>query len=545
MMFGQMMEFPLLISTMLSHAERYTGEAEIVSRMVDGSLHRYTYRDAHKRTKQLANALVKLGVNQGDRIGTLAWNTHRHFEAYFGIAGIGAISHTVNPRLFPEQISYIINHACDRFLFVDETFVPTLEAISDQLTSVEKIFVLTANESFSTKLKNWEPYESLIKNESTEFEWPQFDERSASSLCYTSGTTGNPKGVLYSHRSTLLHAYTAAMPDGLSVSNRDVVLPVVPMFLVNAWGLPYICSMMGAKIVFPGPFMDGASICQLINDEKATLSAGVPTIWSGVLNYLDEKKLSIPSLKRVVIGGSACPEAMIRTFLEKYQVDVVQGWGMTELSPLGTMNTLKANQVSLTDDEKIKLKAKQGRVLFGIDMKIINETGDELPWDGKAFGDLLVRGPNVLSNYFQNEDPILIKDKNNQEWFATGDVATIDPDGFMHITDRSKDVIKSGGEWISSIELENTAVAHPDVLEAAVIAAYHPKWEERPLLIVVKKSGANLQKDELLKFFEGKVAKWWMPDDVVFIDEIPHTATGKILKTKLREDFRDYKLPEK
>ncbi len=545
MMFGQMMEFPLLISTMLTHAERYTGEAEIVSRMVDGSLHRYTYRDAHKRTKQLANALVKLGVNQGDRIGTLAWNTHRHFEAYFGIAGIGAISHTVNPRLFPEQISYIINHASDRFLFVDETFVPTLEAISDQLTSVEKIFVLTANESFSTKLKNWEPYESLIKNESTEFEWPQFDERSASSLCYTSGTTGNPKGVLYSHRSTLLHAYTAAMPDGLSVSNRDVVLPVVPMFHVNAWGLPYICSMMGAKIVFPGPFMDGASICQLINDEKATLSAGVPTIWSGVLNYLDEKKLSIPSLKRVVIGGSACPEAMIRTFLEKYQVDVVQGWGMTELSPLGTMNTLKANQVSLTDDEKIKLKAKQGRVLFGIDMKIIDETGDELPWDGKAFGDLLVRGPNVLSNYFQNEDPILIKDKNNQEWFATGDVATIDPDGFMHITDRSKDVIKSGGEWISSIELENTAVAHPDVLEAAVIAAYHPKWEERPLLIVVKKSGANLQKDELLKFFEGKVAKWWMPDDVVFIDEIPHTATGKILKTKLREDFRDYKLPEK
>ena len=545
MMFGQMMEFPLLISTMLTHAERYTGEAEIVSRMVDGSLHRYTYRDAHKRTKQLANALVKLGVNQGDRIGTLAWNTHRHFEAYFGIAGIGAISHTVNPRLFPEQISYIINHASDRFLFVDETFVPTLEAISDQLTSVEKIFVLTANESFSTKLKNWEPYESLIKNESTEFEWPQFDERSASSLCYTSGTTGNPKGVLYSHRSTLLHAYTAAMPDGLSVSNRDVVLPVVPMFHVNAWGLPYICSMMGAKIVFPGPFMDGASICQLINDEKATLSAGVPTIWSGVLNYLDEKKLSIPSLKRVVIGGSACPEAMIRTFLEKYQVDVVQGWGMTELSPLGTMNTLKANQVSLTDDEKIKLKAKQGRVLFGIDMKIIDETGDELPWDGKAFGDLLVRGPNVLSNYFQNEDPILIKDKNGQEWFATGDVATIDPDGFMHITDRSKDVIKSGGEWISSIELENTAVAHPDVLEAAVIAAYHPEWEERPLLIVVKKSGTNLQKDELLNFFEGKVAKWWMPDDVVFIDEIPHTATGKILKTKLREDFRDYKLPEK
>jgi acyl-CoA synthetase (AMP-forming)/AMP-acid ligase II len=545
MMFGQMMEFPLLISTMLTHAERYTGEAEIVSRMVDGSLHRYTYRDAHKRTKQLANALVKLGVNQGDRIGTLAWNTHRHFEAYFGIAGIGAISHTVNPRLFPEQISYIINHASDRFLFVDETFVPTLEAISDQLTSVEKIFVLTANESFSTKLKNWEPYESLIKNESVEFEWPQFDERSASSLCYTSGTTGNPKGVLYSHRSTLLHAYTAAMPDGLSVSNRDVVLPVVPMFHVNAWGLPYICSMMGAKIVFPGPFMDGASICQLINDEKATLSAGVPTIWSGVLNYLDEKKLSIPSLKRVVIGGSACPEAMIRTFLEKYQVDVVQGWGMTELSPLGTMNTLKANQASLTDDEKIKLKAKQGRVLFGIDMKIIDETGDELPWDGKAFGDLLVRGPNVLSNYFQNEDPILIKDKNNQEWFATGDVATIDPDGFMHITDRSKDVIKSGGEWISSIELENTAVAHPDVLEAAVIAAYHPKWEERPLLIVVKKSGTSLQKDELLNFFEGKVAKWWMPDDVVFIDEIPHTATGKILKTKLREDFRDYKLPEK
>ena len=543
-MFGQMMEFPLLISQMLQHADKYHGDSEIVSKTVSGEIHRYTYRDAHLRTKQLANALQRMGIQKGDRVGTLAWNTFRHFEAYFGIAGIGAVSHTVNPRLFPEQILYIINHAEDRFLFVDETFVPLIEQLETELKTVEKVVIMTDNDQFDTTLSNWIAYETLISTENTEFDWPIFDERSASSLCYTSGTTGNPKGVLYAHRSTVLHAYTVCMPDGLAISARDVVMPVVPMFHVNAWGLPYICSMTGAKIVFPGPFMDGKSLTQLIHEEGVTFSAGVPTIWAGVDAHLKETNQKISSVKRIIIGGSAVPQSMIRNYQTEYDVEVIQGWGMTELSPLGTINTFKKKHLDLDEESQYALRTTQGRVLFGIDMKIVDPDGKELPWDGEAFGDLLIRGPNVLTNYFGHDDDLLIKDEEGRGWFMTGDVATIDPDGYMQITDRSKDVIKSGGEWISSIELENTAVAHPDVIEAAVIAIPHPKWDERPLLVIVKKPSSELTKEAMLKFFDGKVAKWWIPDDVAFVDEIPHTATGKILKTKLREDFADYKANE-
>lgn len=539
-MLGQMMDMPLLISHMLRHADRYHGDSEIVSRLVDGDIHRYTYRDAHRRTKKLANALLALDVSPGDRLGTLAWNTHRHYEAYFGIAGIGAVSHTINPRLFPEQISYIINHAEDKLLFIDETFIPLVESLASQLSTVKKIIVLTDKTDIETSLPNWVAYESLIAAQPDEFDWPTFDERSASSLCYTSGTTGNPKGVLYSHRSTVIHTYTASMPDALNVSARDVVMPVVPMFHVNAWGLPYICTMSGAKLVFPGPAMDGQSLCQLIQSEDVTFSAGVPTIWAGVDMHLKDNNQELPSLKRIVIGGSACPSSMIRSFEIDHKIEVAHAWGMTEMSPLGTFNTFKTKHLKFDQETQIAFKSRQGRVLFGVDMKIVDGDGNELPWDGTTFGDLLVRGPNVLSNYFKHSDDLLITDSEQNGWFMTGDVATIDPDGYMQITDRSKDVIKSGGEWISSIEIENTAVAHDDIIEAAVIAIPHPKWDERPLLVVVKKPESSITKEALLKFFIGKIAKWCIPDDVIFVEEIPHTATGKILKTKLREDFANY-----
>ena len=541
-MHGQMMNMPLLISSLLQHADRYNGDSEIVSRMVSGEIHRYTYREAHARTCQFANALVKLGARPGDRLGTLAWNTHRHYEAYFGISGIGAISHTINPRLFPEQISYIINHAEDKLLFIDETFIPLVEKLSPQLPTVEKIIILTDKTDLKTSLTNWISYEALISDQSDEFEWPTFDEHSASSLCYTSGTTGNPKGVLYSHRSTMIHTYTAAMPDAFNISAQDVIMPIVPMFHVNAWGLPYVCTMTGSKIVFPGPAMDGQSLYQLMEEEDVTLSAGVPTIWAGLESHLKDNQLKLPSLKRIVVGGSACPDSMIRSFEMDHNVEVAHAWGMTELSPLGTFNTFKAKHVALEREAQLAFKGKQGKVLFGVEMKIVDDGGNELPWDGKTFGDLLVRGPNVLSNYYQQTESVLIQDERDLGWFDTGDVATIDPDGYLQITDRSKDVIKSGGEWISSIEIENTAVSHPEIIEAAVIAMPHPKWDERPLLIVVKKQNSALSREEVLEFFLGKVAKWCIPDDVVFVAEIPHTATGKILKTKLREDFSDYKI---
>ncbi|HTS55727.1 MAG TPA: 3-(methylthio)propionyl-CoA ligase [Burkholderiales bacterium] len=539
-MHGLMMNAPLLISSLIRHAERYHGDTEIVSRLVEGGLHRYNYAEAHRRARQLANALLSQGVRTADRVGTLAWNGFRHFETYYAVSGIGAVCHTINPRLFPEQIAYIINHADDQYVFVDLTFVPLVEKLAEQCTQVKGWVVMTDKPRMPrTKLPNALCYEELVNTHSDRYDWPSFDENTASSLCYTSGTTGNPKGVLYSHRSTLLHAYAACLPDALNLSARDVVMPVVPMFHVNAWGLPYSCALAGAKLVFPGAGMDGASLHELLEREKVTVSAGVPTIWLGLLNHVKQNRLKFTTFSRTVIGGSACPPAMIQTFEEEFRVRVLHAWGMTEMSPLGTVCTLKAKQLELPAQERHAIQNKQGRPIFGVEMKIVDDTGAELPRDGKAFGDLLVRGPWICSQYFKGEGGDPLRDG----WFPTGDVATLDPDGFMQITDRSKDVIKSGGEWISSIDLENTAMAHPAVAEAAVVGVRHPKWDERPLLLVVRKQGAQLTREDMLAFFEGRVAKWWMPDDVVFLDALPHTATGKLLKTKLRDDFKDHKLP--
>ena len=543
-MLGQMMDIPLLISSLIMHADRHHGDTEIVTRTVEGPIHRYTYRDAHLRSRQLAGALEKLGVKHGDRIGTLAWNTHRHFEIYYAVSGMGAVCHTINPRLFPEQITYIANHAEDSYLFVDLTFVPLVEKLRPSLKSIKGIVIMTDKAHMPDSIPDAICYEDLVASHSGDYVWPVFDERTASSLCYTSGTTGNPKGVLFQHRSTVLHSYAECMPDVVNLSATDTLMPVVPMFHANAWGLPYACAMTGSKIVFPGAGMDGQSLFDLMEQEKVTISAGVPTIWLGLLTHVKQNKTRFSSLKRTLIGGSACPPAMIRAFREDYDVQVLHAWGMTELSPLGTVCTFKSKHDSLDSEQKLALQNKQGRTVFGIDMKIVDADGIDLPWDGEAFGDLMSRGPWVVSDYFRGEggDP-LQRDDQGLEWFPTGDVATIDPDGYMQITDRSKDVIKTGGEWISSIDLENTAMAHPAVAEAAVISVAHPKWDERPLLVVVKAKGEQVTRDELLAFYQGKVAKWWIPDDVVFVDELPHTATGKLLKTKLREDFKDYKLP--
>jgi acyl-CoA synthetase (AMP-forming)/AMP-acid ligase II len=539
-MHGLMMNAPLLISSLIRHADRCHGETEIVSRMVEGGIHRYNYTQAHRRARQLANALQSLGVRITDRVGTLAWNGFRHLETYYAVSGIGAVCHTINPRLFPEQIAYIINHAEDQYVFVDLTFVPLIEKLAEHCRRVKGWVLMTDKPRMPrTKLPNVLCYEELVNTRSDRYDWPSFDENTASSLCYTSGTTGNPKGVLYSHRSTLLHAYAACLPDALNLSARDVVMPVVPMFHVNAWGLPYSCALAGAKLVLPGAGMDGASLYELLEQERVTVSAGVPTIWLGLLNHVKQKDLKFTTFNRTVIGGSACPPAMIQAFQEAFGVHVLHAWGMTEMSPLGTVCTLKAKQLDLPVQARYAIQNKQGRPIFGVEMKIVDDTGEELPRDGKAFGDLLVRGPWICNQYFKGEGGDPLRDG----WFPTGDVATLDPDGFMQITDRSKDVIKSGGEWISSIDLENTAMAHPAVAEAAVVGVRHPKWDERPLLVVVRKQGAQLTREEMLAFFEGRVPKWWMPDDVVFLDALPHTATGKLLKTKLREDFKDHKLP--
>ena len=528
-MHGLMMDQPLLISELIRHADRHHGSIEIVSKTLEGGVHRYTYRDAHRRARRLANALKKLGVRMHDRVATLAWNGFRHYEIYYAVAGSGAVIHTINPRLFPDQVAYIANHAEDRIVFYDTTFAPLVEKLRPQLKTVQRFIPLT------------EEYEQLIKGESEDFEWPSFDEKTAACLCYTSGTTGNPKGALYSHRSTMIHAYAAALPDTLNLSAREVVLPVVPMFHVNAWSLPYSCTMTGAKMVFPGPHLDGKSLHELFETEGVTMSAGVPTVWLGLLTYMKERNLRFSTLKSVVIGGSACPPAMIRTFQDEYGVQVLHAWGMTEMSPLGTAGTLKAKQAKLPKEEREAIQRKQGRAIFGVDFRIVDENGSELPWDGKAFGDLQVRGPWVIKSYFKGEggDPL------RMGWFPTGDVCTIDPDGYIQITDRSKDVIKSGGEWISSIDLENIAVAHPAIAEAAVIGVRHPKWDERPIVVAVKKPGQEISKDELLRFYEGKIAKWWMPDDVVFVNELPHTATGKLSKLTLRQQFKDYRLDQK
>jgi acyl-CoA synthetase (AMP-forming)/AMP-acid ligase II len=538
---GLMMDTPLLITNLIGHADRHHGETEIVSKTVEGDIHRYNYRAAHKRARRLARALQALGVKASERVATLAWNGFRHFEIYYAVAGSGAVIHTINPRLFPEQIVYIAGHAEDKVVFFDLTFLPLLEKLAPQLKTV-KAFVLMTDRAHMPKQSSIPGllcYEELIEAQDDKFEWPSFDERTAACLCYTSGTTGNPKGALYSHRSTLLHAYAGSLPDALNLSARDVVLPVVPMFHVNAWGLPYSCALTGAKLVFPGQHLDGKSLHELFETEGVTMSAGVPTVWLGLLNYMKQANLKFSSLKAVVIGGSACPPAMIRSFQEDYGVEVLHAWGMTEMSPLGTVCTLKAKHKNMDKEARYAVQSKQGRAIFGVDMKIVGMDGKELAMDGKAFGDLHVRGPWVISSYFKGEggDPL------RNGWFPTGDVATIDPDGYMQITDRSKDVIKSGGEWISSIDLENIAVAHPAVAEAAVIGIKHPKWDERPIVVVVKKAGQEVSKEDLLKFYEGKIAKWWMPDDVVFVKELPHTATGKLSKLTIREQFKEYKLP--
>src|SRR3954467_3865697 len=541
-MLGLMMDVPLLISDLIRHADRHHGATEIVSKTVeDGTIHRYTSRQAHARARRLANALKKLGIKPEDRVATLAWNGFRHFEIYYAVAGSGAIIHTINPRLFPDQITYIANHAEDKVVFFDLTFAPLIEKLAASLKSV-KHFVCMTDRAHMPAHAGWLCYEELIEKESADFEWPTFDERTAACLCYTSGTTGNPKGALYSHRSTIIHAYAAALPDTLSISAREVVLPVVPMFHVNAWSLPYSCAMVGAKMVFPGPHLDGKSVYELFEKEEVTLSAGVPTVWLALLNYMKENKLRFSTLKRTVIGGSACPPAMIRAFQDDYGVQVLHAWGMTEMSPLGTAGTFKGKHLKMSKETRDAWQGKQGRSIYGVDMRIVGEDGKDLPWDGKAFGDLQVRGPWVIKGYFKGEggDP-LTKDG----WFPTGDVATIDADGTMQITDRSKDVIKSGGEWISSIDLENIAIAHPAIAEAAVIGVKHSKWDERPIVVAVKKAEQDVSREDLLKFYEGKIAKAWMPDEVLFVSELPHTATGKLSKLTLRQQMKDYRLQEK
>jgi len=540
-MLGLMQQQSLLISSLIEFANRHHGDGEVVSRRVEGDIHRYTWADVANRSRQMANALDALKLAQGARVATLAWNGYRHLELYFGVSGSGRVLHTLNPRLHPDQVVWIANHAEDEILFFDLSFLTLVLAVHAKCTTVKHWVAMCDKGKLpaDSGIPNLTSYEALIDGLSTSFDWPQLDENTASSMCYTSGTTGNPKAALYSHRSTMLHAYAAALPDVMCISARDSILPVVPMFHVNAWGIPYSAAMTGAKLVFPGPALDGKSIYELIESEKVSFAAGVPTVWQMLLSHMKPNGLSFSSLKRTVIGGSACPPAMIDAFRESYGVDVLHAWGMTEMSPLGTLCTLKNKHLNLPEDAQMKLRLKQGRTIFGVDIKIVNEAGESLPHDGKTYGDLLVKGPWIIREYYKQEGPSPLQDG----WFPTGDVATIDEDGFMQITDRSKDVIKSGGEWISSIDIENIAMAHPDVMMAACIGMPHPKWDERPIVCVVKKPGANLSAPELLKFYEGKTAKWQIPDDVIFVDVIPLGATGKMLKTKLRVQLHDYMLP--
>jgi acyl-CoA synthetase (AMP-forming)/AMP-acid ligase II len=535
---GLMMSTPLTIASLVCHADRHHGSTEIVSRRVEGDLHRTTYHELHRRARRLANALGRLGIGPGDRVGTLAWNTYRHLELYFAVSGCGAVLHTINPRLHPEQIGWIARHAQDRALFFDSCFGALAQAVRKAAPEARHFVAMTDHDRMADAAEESALcYEDLLQASSDSFEWPALDETTASSMCYTSGTTGDPKGVLYSHRSTVLHSLACALPDAFNLSARDTILPIVPMFHVNAWGIPYATPMVGARLVLPGARLDGRSLYELFEAEGVTISAGVPTVWQGLLAHLETNRLKLSTLRRVVIGGSACPPSMLQTLQDQYGVQVLHAWGMTEMSPLGTVCSLKSNQLKLPPGEQLAIRSKQGRVLYPLDMKVVGARGEELPWDGKSSADLVVRGPWVASSYFQGGSCL------RDGWFATGDVAHIDQDGFMQITDRSKDVIKSGGEWISSIELENIALSHPGVASAACIAVPHPKWSERPLLVVVRKSGAAVSREDLLSHFAGKVARWQIPDDVVFVEAIPLGATGKMLKGQLRERFRDHPWP--
>lgn len=533
-MHGLMMDTQLSISSILRHAEKVHKHCEIISRKPEGGIFRYTYADAGRRARQAANVLAKLGVQQQDRVATLAWNTHRHYELYFAVSGSGAILHTVNPRLFPEQIIYILNHAEDEVLFLDIQFVPLIEAIRDQLPLLKHVVLMVDKASMPESKLDLLCYEELIDAASDEYEWPSFDENLAATLCYTSGTTGNPKGVLYSHRSTVIHALASVSNDALGVCNRSSVLPVVPMFHVNAWGVPYAATAGGATLVLPGAGMDGASLYELIDGENVSLLLGVPTVWLGLLQHCDQENLKLTSVEEVVIGGSAAPMSMIKGFQEKHDAFVIHAWGMTELSPMGTLNSMNNYMASLSQEERYKLQTKQGRPIYGIEIRIVDDAGNELPHDGKAFGRLQVSGPWVASSYYKHDDQSDWQDG----WFDTGDVATLDEQGYMNIVDRAKDVIKSGGEWISSIDVENIAIGHDAVAECAVVGVPHPKWDERPLLLVVLSPGTSLTKEQMLEYLADKIVKWWMPDEVLFVDELPHTPTGKLLKRELRDQYQ-------
>ena len=540
-MLGLMQDWPMLVHKIVDHAALYHGGREVVCRTVEGPIVRTNYGEVARRSHKVAHALDRLGVQLGDRVATLAWNTHRHIESWYGITGIGAIYHTLNPRLFPDQIVYIANHAEDKVLFFDITFAALVEQLAPKLPTVE-LFVCFTDAAHLPKanIPNLVAYEEFIAGADEKFPWKEFDEHTACGLCYTSGTTGNPKGVLYSHRSNVLHAMIAAQADAMALRACDVVLPIVPMFHANAWALAFSAPMVGAKLVLPGPKLDGDSVCELLTDERVTMTAAVPTVWLALLQYLEKTGKTLPDMQRVIIGGSAAPRSMIEAFEKKYGITVIHAWGMTEMSPLGTLGTLKPGIDTLPYERQLDYKCKQGHAPFGVEMKIVDDNDNELPRDGKAFGRLKVRGPAVAKAYFRGEGSGAF---DADGWFDTGDVATLDPDGYMTITDRAKDVIKSGGEWISTIEIENIAVGHPAVAEAAVIGVAHPKWDERPLLIIVLKPGQKAAREEILAYLSGKIAKWWMPDDVVFVDEIPHTATGKIQKTTLRERFGKHVLP--
>ena len=542
MMTGLMQDRPLLISSLIDFAAQYHGQTEVVSRRVEGDIHRTTWAQVAARAKRVANALDAWRLPEGDRVATLAWNGYRHLELYYGVSGSGRVLHTINPRLHPDQIAWVVGHAEDQVLCFESSFLPIVQAVWQKCPTVKHWVLLCDGDKLpvDTGIPNLVAYESWIAGQSTEYVWPRLDENAASSMCYTSGTTGNPKAALYSHRSTVLHTYASVMRDALNLSSCDSVLPVVPMFHVNAWGIPYSTAMVGAKLVLPGPALDGQSVYELIENEGVTIALGVPTVWQMLLGHVGKNKLRFSTLTLTVIGGAAAPETMIRTFEKDYGVEVRHAWGMTEMSPLGTAASMGKKQKALSEDEQIKLKCNQGRAIFGVEMRIVGDGGKVLPWDGVAFGDLHVRGPWVIREYFKADGPAVEAD----DWFPTGDVATIDADGYMHITDRSKDVVKSGGEWLSTIDIENIAMGHPAVAMAAAIGVKHPKWDERPVVVVVTKPDATVTREELLAFYDGKLAKWQRPDDVVFVDAIPLGATGKMLKTELRAQLADYRLPD-